>query len=231
MITWSHARARRAERVAGRRVASERGETLIEIMFTVVLLGTGFVAILTAIFTSTNISDRNQQRTRASISVQAFAESLLQPAFDPPASPGGSYIPQDSYNYLPCAAWSGAYGVVQTSAGQLPPGYTAPITRIRYVTTDGTGKPIFNANGPVFTPAGQSEAAAVNQCYASYYRSKTVKDISGNDRVMYVDGGLQEITIRIDSGPRKDRVIDTLVIVKRDQRCPGTYDNADLGPC
>lgn len=225
MITWSHARARRSDRLAGRRVSSERGETLIEVMCTVILMGTGFVAILSAIFTATNISDANHQRTKASISVQAFAESLLQPAFPPPASPGPTYFPQQSYNYLPCAAWSGAYGVIDTGSGLLPTGYTATITRIRYFT--GT----FDANGPVFTPAGQTEAAATSQCYNTLYTSKSVKDISGNPQTMYVDKGLQEITVRLDSGPRRDRVIDTLVVVKRDQRCPGTYDNADLGPC
>lgn len=230
-MTWSHVRARRADRLASGRAASERGETLIEIMFTVVMLGTGFVVILSAIFTATNISDRNQQRTKASISVQAFAESLLQPAFPPPASPPGNYFPQVSYNYQPCAAWSGAYGVVDTGSGLLPQGYTATITKIRYVTVDGTGKPIYNSNGPVFTNAAWNEATSTGYCYGNAYRSKTVKDISGNPQPMFIDGGLQEITVRIDSGPRNDRVIDTLVVVKRDQRCPGTYDNADLGPC
>ncbi len=232
MITWSHARARRAERVAGRRVSSERGETLIEIMFTVVLLGTGFVAILSAIFTATNISDRNQQRTKASISVQAFAESLLQPAFDPPASPGGSYIPQDSYNYLPCAAWSGAYGVVQTSLG-TPAGrlhrhhHQDPLRdHRRHRQADLQSRARCSPRRP--DRGGRRRTSATATASTA---SKVVKDISGNDQVMYVDKGMQEITIRIDSGPRKDRVIDTLVIVKRDQRCPGTYDNADLGPC
>ncbi|MBX3286264.1 MAG: hypothetical protein KF703_13025 [Actinobacteria bacterium] len=194
-------------------------------MFTVVLLGTGFVAILSAIFTSTNISDKNQQRTRASIAVQAQAEALLQPAIDPPANPPPSYYPQQSYTYKPCAAWSGAYDLIQSSSGLLPTGYTATITKIRYFT--GT----FNASGPVFTNASWDEGTATSYCYGNYYTSKRVKTISGGEDTIWVDRGMQEITVRLDSGPRRDRVIDTLVIVKRDQRCPGTYDNADLGPC
>ena len=106
-MSWSHVRARRADRrngVVPSRLASQRGETLIEIMFTVVMLGTGFVVVLGSIFTATNISDRNAQRTKASISAQALAESLLQPANEPPASPGATYYPQQSYTYVACAS-------------------------------------------------------------------------------------------------------------------------------
>jgi Tfp pilus assembly protein PilV len=228
MITWSHARARRTDRQAGKPIASERGETLIEVMCTVVLLGTGFVAILSAIFTATRVSDTSQNRTQASTYVQAYAEALLQPANSPPASPGSTYVPQDSYTYQPCAAPEtyNTAGLTTADYG-LKPGYTAKITKIRYLVSinAGTGQPVWSS--PSFTVGD----AGFNNCYGAYYTTRVVKDISGNDRVLGYDRGLQEITVQIDSGARRDRIVDTLVIVKRDQRCPTTYDNADLGPC
>lgn len=228
MITWSHARSRRSDRQAGKPIASERGETLIEVMCTVVLLGTGFVAILSAIFTATRVSDTNQNRTQASTYVQAYAEALLQPATAPPASPPGSWHPLDPYTYKPCAAPEtyNTAGLTTADYG-LKPGYTAKITKIRYLVSinSATGQPTWSA--PSFTVGD----AGFNGCYANYYVTKPSTTIDGSPRTLEFDRGMQEITVQIDSGARRDRIVDTLVIVKRDQRCPTTYDNADLGPC
>lgn len=232
MITWSHARARHTDRMAGRRGASERGETLIEIMVTLVLLGTGFVSIMGAIFTATNISDANQEQTKASIAVQAFAEALLQPAGDPPASLPGAWYPQLAYRYKACAAPSDYQPyVTEFASTALPSGYTATIVRIRYFFTY-SGNPSI----PVFTNATLTQDAATKLCDGTtsppgYVTTETVTDISGAPQSLIRDRGIQEITVQIDSGTRRKPSVDTLVFLKRDQRCPGTYQNADLGPC
>lgn len=226
MITWTHPRAQHADRPAGRGLAAQRGETLIELMFTVVLLGVGFVTIMSAIFTATNVSDANQERTKASIAVQAFAEALMQPADDPPASPPSNWYPQQAYRYVACATPADYQTYLNGfAATALPSGYTATIEQIRYLGDYDGDPPV-----PLFTPAGD-QAAATAQCVSDYRTSTSVTDISGGSATMYLDKGIQELTVKIDSGARRKRSIDTLVFLKRDQRCPGTYQNADLGPC
>lgn len=218
MMTWSHVRSRRADRMAGRRLASERGETLVEIMFTVVLLGTGFVAIMSAIFTSINVSDANQEKTKASIAVQAVAEALLQPADDPPASPPSTWFPQLAYRYVACATPADYQGYINAAIdalkGKDPRGYgtyTATIEQISYLDPATLTLPEFTAT-----------------CVRV---AETVTDQSGNPQTMFRDPGIQQIQVKIDSGARRKKSVDTLVFLKRDQRCPGTYQNADLGPC
>ena len=200
---------------------SERGESLIEVLGTVVLMGLGFVALLNGIFTVVKISDINQQRTKASIAVQAYAESLIQPALEIPAATSVGQVPQvDFTTYIPCAT-AGTYGSPPT--GALPAGYTATITKIRYLVGYSSGAPQWSA------------ANDTNACYSTYEYGHQLQttDSAGNAVYYLRDKGMQEITVRIDSGSRThdNRVADAITFIKRDQRCPGTFDNADLGPC
>jgi type II secretory pathway pseudopilin PulG len=177
--------------------ADERGETLAEVLVTIVLMGIGFLAVLSAIFTSVNVSTINADRTAASLNVQGWAETLQQPSrYIPP----GSTSPPSSYStYVDCAN-PGSYGTPSTGGGTLNPGFTATIVSIDLLTDFTGGQPNFT------TPLGT--------CYGSG------------------DKGLQRITLRVESPTHKGKkAVETVTIVKRDSRCPATFNNADLGPC
>lgn len=179
------------------RRAGERGETLPEVLVTVVLMGFGFVAVLSAIFTSVNIATVNADRTKASLNVQAWGERLQQPSrYIPP----GSTSPPSSYAiYVDCAN-PGSYDMPSTSDGTLYPGYTATVVSVELLSDFSGGTPNFT------TPLGT--------CYGAG------------------DKGLQRITLRVESPAHKGRkAVETVTIVKRDQRCPAQFNNADLGPC
>jgi len=203
----------------------ERGETLIEVLGTVVLMGIGFVALLNGIFTVVKISDLNQQRTKASIAVQSWAEALQQPALEIPPTTAASQVPQvDFTTYVPCAT-NGAYPAPSASSGSLPVGYTVSMT-VRYLTGYSAGAPVWSSN--------------VGDCYSIMFASghDGVTTAPDGSTVYYPrDMGMQEITLKVDSGTRThggaagEQVTDSLTFIKRDQRCPGTFDNADLGPC
>lgn len=63
---------------AGGRGRGERGETLIELMATVVLMGIAVVAVLTMIFTLIRVSNAYRKTTTANVEAVTFAEDLLQ---------------------------------------------------------------------------------------------------------------------------------------------------------
>ncbi len=184
----------------------EAGETLIEILTTVVVMGLGFTALLGGIFGAVKVAQSNQDKTKASITVQAWAEGLQQPANAIPAVTSPGAIPQDYTTYRACAG-PATYGVPQSSSGALPAGYSARVVKVELFSGYSGGKAQFN----------QTQAA----CYANPLYSQRVSR----------DGGLQQITIEVASPAGSGQAVDTLVIVKRDQRCPQTFDNADLGPC
>jgi type II secretory pathway pseudopilin PulG len=107
----------------GRRASSapdERGETLLELMATVVVMGLAIVAVLTALFTVINISDRSQRTSRINLMAHDYAEQLKQPIANG----------VNDYSYLPCAnLTTNKYPAYQ---GTLPTGVTVTINRIRY---------------------------------------------------------------------------------------------------
>ncbi len=54
-----------------------------------------------------------------------------------------------------------------------------------------------------------------------------------NSGPLYRDGGMQEITLKVVTAPGHAQVTDSLVVYRRDSRCPTdkVYDNPDKGPC
>lgn len=211
---------------------TQRGETLVEVLATVVLMGIGFVALLNGLFTVTRVTDINQTRTMASMTVQAWAENLQQPALPIPAVTQPNQVPQVQFTTYVACANPGSYGgppggaEAYLQSGQRA-NFTATIKSIRNVQQDAKGRAVYSGGKPQWM-------ASVNDCYNAYgwNNPKHTTAPNGTDVAYATDGGLQEITIEIDSGSHKTGPVkDTLVIIKRDQRCPGTYDNADLGPC
>ncbi len=198
MIRHHHAPAGHGDlRSPGAARAGERGETLAEVLVTVVLMGVGFLAVLSAIFTSLRISTANADRTAASLNVQGWAEALQQPSRYIP--PGSTSPPSAFSTYVDCAN-PGSYGGISPSNGTLTPGFTATIVAVDLLTDFSGGQPNFT------TPLGT--------CYGSG------------------DKGLQRITLRVQSPSHNgQRATETVVVIKRDQRCPATFNNADLGPC
>jgi Tfp pilus assembly protein PilV len=105
--------------IVGRRQAGqagERGETLIELLVTVVILGTAVVALVGALAVAVRVSDIHRKQATAGASVRAFAEALETRVA---AAPTG---------YVNCAttvSYAGAYPSV-------PAGYVATITAVSY---------------------------------------------------------------------------------------------------
>jgi Tfp pilus assembly protein PilV len=100
---------------------TERGETLVELMVTMVIMATAVVALVGGIAASIRFSDFHRKQATAGVYVRAFAESL---ASSVSASPTG---------YTACATPS-TYQSVYTVPN--PAGYQATITAVTY--WDGT---------------------------------------------------------------------------------------------
>src|SRR6185369_1991475 len=58
------------------RLDDDRGETLIELLVTVVILGTAVVAIVAALATAIRVSDIHRKQASAGAYVRAYAEAL-----------------------------------------------------------------------------------------------------------------------------------------------------------
>jgi len=209
----------------GERVRSQAGETLIEVLVAITLMGIGFSAVIGGIYTAVRLAETNQRYTKASISVQAFAESLQQPARDIPAGATPSQIANSVSLYRPCATPEtpsdpGTYNIhgLGAPAYTVPTGWSAKIIKIEYFT---------NFSSPLtgLQQANWDENTAACMARPSY-ATPPPGDVSR-------DGGMQRLTIEVTNNDPDRPVTDTLVIVKRDRRCPpaSAYNNADLGPC
>jgi type II secretory pathway pseudopilin PulG len=102
--------------------SSEAGETLVELMITVAILGLSMVAILAAIWTTLRTADINSKSSNADTALRAFAEQLKQPQAT------------DTFKYLPCTT-AGAQVTYPTYSPPAPyDHYTATVTKVRYLT-------------------------------------------------------------------------------------------------
>jgi type II secretory pathway pseudopilin PulG len=97
----------------------ERGEMLIELLITTVILGIAMVAVLGTIWTSLRVADYHRKTVTADLVLRNFAEAMQQ-------STG-------TFQYVPCATLSGAsaYPLYATPAPNAT--YLATITKIEYL--------------------------------------------------------------------------------------------------
>jgi hypothetical protein len=106
---------------------NESGETLVETLITVAVVGIAFVAILAGIFTALRVSDYHRKTTTADIVLRNYAEIVKAPtgtyAYKPCTSAGGSVTYDD---YTPAAPLNT---------------YTALVSKYRYLTGYVNGEP------------------------------------------------------------------------------------------
>lgn len=108
--------------------AGQRGETLIEIMATVVLMGTAIVAVLSGLFTAIVSSDLHRRQTRAAAEVTNVVESI------------------DKATYSPC---SGAtIPTYSTALPTLPSGFAVSSVVVEPLVSSAASDPTFAATCP-----------------------------------------------------------------------------------
>jgi type II secretory pathway pseudopilin PulG len=98
----------------GRRTRAEAGETLVEVLVSVVILGLAGVAVMAGLGLSAKASDIHRKETTSGAYVRSYAEAIE------------NYVATlSSNNYKPCAVVN-AYNVSAVTATlNLPSGYTA----------------------------------------------------------------------------------------------------------
>jgi type II secretory pathway pseudopilin PulG len=102
--------------------SSEAGESLVELMITIAIMGTAMVAILGAIWTTLRVADYNSKTSSADIIVRAYAEAMKQ---------GGA---ESTYHYLPCTVPGGHVTYPEyTPTEPYQDDYTASVVSIEYL--------------------------------------------------------------------------------------------------
>ena len=93
----------------------EGGETLVELVVAIAILGVAAVAILAGLLMSVQSSDMNRHQASGGAYVRSFAEAIQH------------YV--DSNGYKPCATAAADYAGVPVPA--LPTGYTQTVTAVQ----------------------------------------------------------------------------------------------------
>lgn len=191
----------------------ETGETLTEVLVTMVILTTAIVAILTALLTVVRTTALNKEKTRSSVAVQSAIERMAQPV--------------DVMEYVPCGSSPSPATVYQQELssylqGNIDPSvaaYSITVQEVRFAS----GSWGMVGDEDVFNPTRVGGLAS----FSSTCPENRLK--RGHER----DGGVQEVTLKVASPPSAAYPVDdTLIVVKRDARCPDEpYPNVDAGPC
>jgi len=188
----------------------ERGETLLELMTTVVLMGISVVGLISALFTVVSSSEQFERASKANLAAQDYAEQLRHATYKPCAVAATSY-----------AAYAAGLG-----GSGLPTNFSARITKIRYanyVAADQTAYPTQPSRWGIRFNAG-GDIAWSNSC-----PSPAPFAVGANT----ADFGAQEITINVaTSNGTRFPASETLVFIKRDTRCLVVYNPPDpTRPC
>lgn len=104
-----HRRAREVHQAA-----DERGESLVELLLAVAILGIAIVAILAGMATAITASDANRKQARVETLLRNYAEAITNPAVA----------------YVECAT-TGSYPA-SPPGFTLPPNFTLTVTQVRY---------------------------------------------------------------------------------------------------
>jgi type II secretory pathway pseudopilin PulG len=99
------------------RCHSDRGETLVEVILSVAILGVAGVAIIAGLFVSVRSSVVHRNDATGGAYVRSFAEAIQ------------TYV--DSNGYKPCASAASTYAGVGVVVPDLPPGYTKSVEAVR----------------------------------------------------------------------------------------------------
>jgi len=129
---------------------TESGETLVELMVTIAVLGIAMVAILGALWTTLRIADFNSKTSDGDTLARTFAETMKE---------GGS---TDTYKYVPCTVAGGqvTYPVYTPTAPYDH--YAATVTHIRYVNGYSVNQePVWADACPAATDGGLQELTLV----------------------------------------------------------------------
>jgi len=203
MILGHHRRDSRP-RVRARR---EVGESLIEVLITVFLMGIVVIAILTALLVLVQTAALNKEKTRAAVTLQMATEKTKSAVGDLEYVPCGTAATYDAKLQNVLGLSTDADAGVHT--------YSVHIIDVAYRSGDWKTKA--NNGQEPFLPF-------VSSCPGT-------TTVSGTQR----DGGIQRVTLEVRSGTANSyQVEEQMIIVKRDARCPvssGGYQNPDAGPC
>jgi Tfp pilus assembly protein PilV len=135
-----------------RRQRDQRGETLLELLITVSIMGTAFIGVLAGIGTTFMATDSHRQEATAESVLRSYAERLEDPTDVPYvdcASPA-TYASPTGFS-LPTAGWTASVTTVLTWQGNTPPTFTptcAPDKGLQQLTLR------------VTSPAGSHQATA-----------------------------------------------------------------------
>ena len=110
--------------------SDDRGESLIEILVAVLILGLTVAAVMGGLLTSVKVSDLHRKQATAGADVRSYAESVTRAV----ASPGG---------YKTCAVPSDYLPVAGTDANKVhftaSTGFEPTVTKVEYWSDSGPG--------------------------------------------------------------------------------------------
>jgi type II secretory pathway pseudopilin PulG len=113
-------------RPGGRRGRSEGGETLLELLVSVTIMGTAFVAIIAGFGTTLMATDVHRQAATAETVIRSYAERMQDPVDVPyvDCATTSSYADPPGFS-LPTPDWSASVTKVLAWQGDTPPTFAA----------------------------------------------------------------------------------------------------------
>jgi len=98
------------------RVRGESGETLLELLITVMIIGTAIVAVLAGIAVAVNSSDENKKDVGVEVVLRDYAEAVMGGTYNGCAVPTYSYTAPTGYA-ITAPVKTGCYDGSSTSGG------------------------------------------------------------------------------------------------------------------
>jgi type II secretory pathway pseudopilin PulG len=140
------------------RVRGEHGETLLELLITVMILGTAIVAVLAGIAVAANISDEHKKEVGVEVVLRDYAEAVAGSTYNGCAVPTNIAYTAPTGYALSAPVVTGCYDGTSTSGGYGATG-TGGVVRLRLEA---------HSSDPVSSP---------------HFRTKTVEVVKSVDYV------------------------------------------------